>query len=105
MVVGYWIAGTEQAEAKHEVATTIRAKTADGVWMYRRRIINGFTETTVDILAVTSTGVWVIEVDGHESAGDGNLRVMKTILIIVVIVVLVIVVLGFLRGRGRGGGH
>lgn len=58
-----WIAGTEQAEAKHEVATTIRAKSPDGVWMYHRRIVNGHTESTVDILAVTSTGVWVIEVE------------------------------------------
>ncbi len=57
-----WIAGTDQAEAKYEVATAIRAKYPDGVWLYHRRIVSGQVDSSVDILAVTHSGVWMIEV-------------------------------------------
>ncbi len=76
-----WIAGNEQAQAKHEVATAIRSKFPDGVHMYHRRIINGRIETTVDILAVTFTGVWMIEVEevrGSKVEFEGRHGLMRS---------------------------
>lgn len=58
-----WIAGTDQAETKHEVAIALRDKYPDGVYLYHRRVISGSTETTIDITAITSTGIWLIEVE------------------------------------------
>lgn len=58
-----WIAGNDQAEAKYEVATAIRAKHPDGVHLYHRRILNGQVESVIDILAVTPSGVWMIDVE------------------------------------------
>ncbi len=57
-----WIAGTDQAQAKYAVATAIRAKYPDGVWLYHRRITGGPVDGSIDILAITHTGVWMIEV-------------------------------------------
>ncbi len=58
-----WIAGQDQADAKFEVATTIRTKHPDGVHLYHRRVVNGHLESSIDILAVTTSGVWVITVE------------------------------------------
>lgn len=63
-----WIAGTERAVIKHQVAIAMRDKYPDGVYLYHRRVLNKTSETTIDILAITSTGVWVVEVD--EAAGN-----------------------------------
>ncbi len=58
-----WIAGTEQAVIKHQVAVALRARYPDGVYLYHRRVLNGTSETTIDILAVTSTGLWLVQVE------------------------------------------
>ena len=58
-----WIAGSDHAEVKHTVALALRDRFPDSVHLYNRRVLGGPNEAVIDILLVSRTGVWLIEVE------------------------------------------